>query len=159
MFPEARVAGARSWAGLKIGEMACRLGRRAGRICQEDKGGRLGRLLRKGIVEDEAEHAALGDIVGPDRDLVGLAFAVPCYRDEALLGQLVLSGAGISLSEEAGLGLDDAVCVLFGPAQFVGMGAEVRRARAWVFNDGEVSGTSGSAHCLGTVGRRAAELH
>lgn len=82
-----------------------RLGRSTGGICQEHKRSRLGRLFRKGIVKDQPEHTPAGDIVGPDGYLVGLALAVPFYRDEALLRELVLRRAAVSFGKEACLGV------------------------------------------------------
>lgn len=66
---------------------------RTGRVGEENEGGRFGRLLGKGVVKDQAEHAAAGDIIGAHRDLVGLAFSVPFDGNEALLGELVLRRA------------------------------------------------------------------
>jgi hypothetical protein len=128
--------------------MARRLWRGAGRIGQQDECGRLGCLLGKGVVEDQTKHAALGDIVGAHRDLVGLAFAVPLYGDEPLLRKLVLCCADISLGEETGLRLGDSVCVLLGAVEVVGVGGEVRAASARVFNDGEVTVRAGSVSRL-----------
>ena len=100
---------------LKVGEVVRSLRWRAGRVGEENEGGRLGGLLGKGVVKDQAEHAAAGDIIGAHRDLVGLALPVPFDRNEALLGELVLRCARV-LSEKGGFRpvLDDALGQLFG---------------------------------------------
>jgi hypothetical protein len=143
---------------LEVGEVTGRLGRGASRVGQEDKGGRLSRLLGEGVVKHQAKHAALGDIVGAHRHLVGLASAVPLYGYEALLCELVLGGADIALGEEAGLRLGAALGRLFeAAADIVGVGGEGGAAGAGVFNDGEVSGQRGSA-CR-TKGGKGGSLH
>lgn len=62
--------------------MVARLGSGAGRIGENNKGGRLGSLLGKGVVEDEAVHATTSgaDVIRADGDFVSLTFADPFYR-------------------------------------------------------------------------------
>ena len=117
------------------------LGRRPGGVDEEHEGRGLAGGLGEGVVEDEAEHAALAmaHIVDAHRDLVGLALAVPFQRYEALGGQLVLGGRGMVPAEGSRLGLGN--CGLGGGVQVGdGIRSEVRAARARVLEDAEVPG-------------------
>ena len=80
------------FGNLQVWEMVAALGRGAGRIGQDNERGRLGRLLGKGVVKDEAVHASCtrSDIIGAHGDLVGFAFANPFYGYEAFVGQKIL---------------------------------------------------------------------
>lgn len=81
------------------------LGRRAGRIGQEDEGSGLGGLFGECVVEHQAEHAALSrsHVEGAHGYLVRLTFPDPFYMYEALGGQLFLCGTRIPSGEAAAL--------------------------------------------------------
>jgi len=66
--------------------------RSIGRICEEDKSGTFGKLLRKGIVKHKAIHSTVpcSDRICPGRHFVCLIFAKPLYLDESFRSQLFL---------------------------------------------------------------------
>jgi hypothetical protein len=105
--PQAGLARACVRAAAQFRKVVSRLRRRAGRVCEEDKGRRLGGLLREGIVEYEPKHATLTtrDVVGPHRYFVRVAFPTPFRRNETLARQLFLGGARVPLGEQARLRL------------------------------------------------------
>ena len=138
---EVRAACARAGGRAEVRQVVHGLGRRAGRVDEEHKGGRLARLLGESVVEDQAEHA--GALLGPDvvdahRHLVGLALAVPFQGYEALRRELLLCRRCISPPERFRLGVGDGrVCCRIEVGKS-GRG-QVRAAGAGVLDDAKVS--------------------
>lgn len=79
----------RGFGNLQVWEVVAALRRGASRVGQNNESRRLGRLLGKGVVKDEAVHASCtgSDVIGAHGDLVGLAFANPSYGYEAFISQ------------------------------------------------------------------------
>ena len=118
------------------------LGRRTGRISKENEGGGLGGLFGKGIVEYQAEHAAVScsHVESAHRHLIRLTFPNPFHMYEALGAELflcstrVFSGETVFRSSGSGVAMVEG-----GGGEFVDVRAEAARPRAGVLDDTEVA--------------------
>lgn len=104
------------------------LGRRTGRISKENEGGGLGGLFGKGIVEYQAEHAAVScsHVESAHRHLIRLTLPDPFYMYEALGTQLILCSARVSSGESAAFRIMGTIAVTVvegGGGEVIGAGA------------------------------------
>ena len=104
------------------------LGRCAGGIGKEDEGCGLGSLFGKGIVEYQAEHAAVScsHVESAHRHLIRLTLPDPFYMYEALGTQMILCSARVSSGESAAFRIMGTIAVTVvegGGGEVIGAGA------------------------------------